>query len=343
MKRKNSNLNANYKFLDSYILNSETYQDYFERLKKVALSIFEWTNLPNSMDARFLEETLFFFGKATMLKDKTYGFINTKCAGSGYINIYGLPTKLNCFSYGFNSIRKLFTGLNPSLSDKQKEQMQFNECILVGNNWDFLPTATTIELFAYRLAEAEMTAFTNIKAQKTPVMILCDEKQRLAMQNLYSQYNGNQPFIFGNKNLMDGNTITSIRTEAPFIADKIMNYKKEIWNEALTYLGINNIMVEKKERLITDEANQNNELINLNLESYLAPRLKACKDFNEKYELIGTDKEISVRVRSDLKNIVKQVMSTTTDLIDENDNLIDDRLEEKIENSKIEKEGVENE
>ena len=327
MKRKN--LNGNYKFLDSYILNSETYQDYFERLKKVALSIYEWQNLPDSMDSRYLEETLFFFGKATLLKDKNYGFINTKCAGSGYINIYGLPTKLNCFSYGFNSIRKLYTGLNPTLSDKQQEQMQYNECILVGNNWDFLPTSTTIELFAYRLAEAEMTAFTNIKAQKTPVMILCDEKQRLTMENLYNQYNGNQPFIFGNKNLMEGTSIQSIKTEAPFIADKIMDYKKEIWTEALTYLGINNIMVEKKERMITDEANQNNELINLNLESYLAPRQKACKDFNEKFGLTGTDKEISVKVRSDLRNIVKQVMSTTNELIDENNNLIDDRIEEK--------------
>lgn len=324
---RNKKLQSNYKFLDSVVLNSETYQDYFERLKKVALSIFEWENLPTSMDERYLEQTLFYFGKATLLKDKNYGFINTRCAGSGYVNIYGLPTKLNCFSYSFNSIRKLYTGLNPSLSEKQKENMQYNECILVGNNWDFIPTASTIELFAYRLAEAEMTAFINIKAQKTPVMIIVDEKQRLLMENLYNQFNGNQPFIFGDKNQLDGSMIKAITTAAPFIADKIMDYKKEIWNEALTYLGINNIMVEKKERMITDEANQNNELINMNLQSYLAPRQKACKDFNEKFELTGTDKEIKVKVRSDLKNIIKQAMSITNDLIDENNNNIDDRIE----------------
>ena len=324
---KNKKLQSNYKFLDSAILNSETYEDYFERLKKVALSIFEWQNLPDSMDERYLEKTLFFFGKATLLKDKNYGFINTKCAGSGYVNIYGLPTKLNCYSYSFNSMRKLYTGLNPNLTDKQQENNQYNECILVGNNWDYLPTASTIELFAYRLAEAEMTAFTNIKAQKTPVMIIVDEKQRLLMENLYNQFNGNQPFIFGDKNQLDGSLIKSITTEAPFIADKIMDYKKEIWNEALSYLGINNIMVEKKERMITDEANQNNELINLNLQSYLAPRQKACKEFNEKYGFTGTDKEISVRVRSDLKNVIKQAMSITNDFIDTNENNIDDRME----------------
>ena len=170
-----------------------------------------------------------------------------------------------------------------------------------------------MELFALRLYEAERTADVNIKAQKTPVLLLMDEKQRLTMENLYSQYEGNRPVIFGDKNSLGENVIKAINTEAPFIADKIINYKKEIWNEALTFLGINNIMVDKKERLITDEANSNNELINLNLQSYLAPRQEACRQFNEKFGFTGTDKEISVRVRSDLHNIIKNAQSIVQD------------------------------
>ena len=312
---KKTQYRQNYKFTDSLIVNDQTYIDYLERLKKVALSIFEWVNLPASMNSRWLERSLYYMGMATLLKDKQYGFINTNCSSAGYINIYGLPTKLNCYSFEYQSQRKLYTGLNPLLSDKQKENMEYNECILVLNNWEAIPTCSTIELFAYRLYEAEQTAFTNIKAQKTPVMILVDEKQRILMENLYNKYDGNQPFIFGDKNLFNnGNSINALRTDAPFIADKVMEYKKEIWNEALTFLGINNVIVDKKERLITDEANQNNELINLNLQSYLAPRLEACKQFNEKFGLTGTDKEISVRVRSDLQNIIKQAMSSTRDL-----------------------------
>ena len=283
-------------------------------ISKVALSIFEWVNLPSSMNSRWLERSLYYMGMATLLKDKKFGFINTNCSSAGYVNIYGLPTHLNCYSFEYQTQRKLYTGINPLLSDKQQENMQYNECILVLNNWEGIPTCSTIELFAYRLYEAEQTAFTNIRAQKTPVMILVDEKQRLLMENLYNQYNGNQPFIFGDKNMLNNTTIEAIKTDAPFIADKIMDYKKEIWNEALTYLGVNNVVVDKKERLITDEANQNNELINLNLQSYLAPRLEACKQFNEKYGLTGTDKEISVRVRSDLHNIIKEAMSNTTDI-----------------------------
>ena len=72
-------------------------------------------------------------------------------------------------------------------------------------------------------------------------------------------------------------------------------------------------MLEKKERLVSDEANSNNELINLNLQSFLAPRLEACKQFNEKYNLKGTDKEVTVRVRSDLYNIIKKEQSIILD------------------------------
>ena len=179
------------------------------------------------------------------------------------------------------------------------------------NTKERIPTLATMELFAYRLYEAEMTAMTNIKAQKTPVLLLCDDSQRLTMENLYSQYDGNKPVIFGDKNQMKNDMVKSIRTEAPFIADKIMEYKKEIWNEALVYLGINTLSLEKKERMIVDEASSNNELINLNLQSFLVPRQEACKQFNELFGLTGTDKEIKVRVRSDLYNIIKNELSVT--------------------------------
>ena len=309
----------NYKFTDSLELNAATYNDYLARFRRIALSMFEWVNLPKSMNARYLELCLYYNGKCALLKDKKYGFINTKCAGTGYVNIYGLPTKLNCYSYDFNSIRTLYTGLNPMLTEKQKEARENYECILVQNNWEALPTVSSMELFAYRLYEAQRTCDTNIKAQKTPVLLLANETERVMLENLYNQYDGNQPFIFGDKNQLGDNAIKSINTMAPFVADKITEYKKEIWNEALTFLGVNNIMLEKKERLVSDEANSNNELINLNLQSFLAPRQEACRQFNEKFGLTGTDKEISVRVRSDLYNIIKKEMSTTRDLISNNE------------------------
>lgn len=330
MKRRKS---QNYKFEDSLIINDATYVDYLNRFRRIALSMFEWVNLPKSMDARYLEQCLYYNGQASLLFDKNYGFINTKCAGSGYVNIYGLPDKFNCFSYGFNSMRKLYTGLNPLLSENQFENQKNYECILVMNNWDRTPTAGSMELFAWRLYLAQRTCDVNISGQRFPVMIVGDEKQRLMLENLYNQYNGNQPFIFGNKNQLNDDMLKAIKTDSPYVADKITEYKKEIWNEALTYLGINNISVQKKERLTESESNENNELVNLNLQSMLAPRLEACRQFNEKYGLTGTDKEISVRVRSDLKNIIKMEQSIVSDYqdnkrIDKQENI--DKIKEEV-------------
>ena len=307
MKKKNTN----YKFTDSALVNDATYFDYLERFKRIAMSMFEWVNLPKSMNARWLERCLYYNGMAALLKDEKYGFINTNCCSSGDINIYGLPTKLNCFSFEYQSTRRLYTGLNNKFSSSFLNKNKDDECILVMNTYECVPTCKTMELFSLRLFEAERTCDVNIKSQKTPVLLVVNEKKRLMMENLYSQYDGNQPFIFGDDETFNTDILKSLNTNAPFVADKVMEYKKEIWNEALTFLGVNNIMLEKKERLVSDEANSNNELINLNLQSFLAPRLEACKQFNEKFGLTGTDKEISVRVRSDLYNIIKKEMSIT--------------------------------
>ena len=297
MARNKKTKANNREFIDTAYVNDQTYYDYLYRLKKIATSMFEWVNLPSSMNSRYIEETLYYLGTAALLWDDNYGFINTKCASAGEINIYGLPTKVNCYSYGYQDMRMLYTGLNKTKDNK--------ECIMVMNTWDRTPTCSTLELFALRLYEAERTCDVNIKAQKTPVMLVVNDTQRLTMKNLYSQYDGNEPFIFGDKDSLSADTLKAIRTEAPYIADKLMEYKKQIWNEALTFLGINNLSLEKKERLITDEASSNNEVINMNLQSYLVPRKEACKLFNEKFGLTG-DKAIDVRVRSDLFNLIKQ-------------------------------------
>ena len=310
MKRnKISKSRNNIDFIDSDLMNSETYFNYLDRFKKVALSIFEWVNLPKSMNARFLELSLYYDGIATLFKDEEYGFINTRCTNNGYINIYGLPNKLHCYSYDLHRDKILYTGLREDI-----ENLQATNAILVENNWDNVPTEPTLALFAQRLALAERASDTNVEAMRTPVMILVGENQRLTMENLYGQYRGNRPFIFGDKQQMqDMDSIKAIDTKAPVVFDKLQNYKKEIWNEALTFLGINNVMIEKAERLITDEANSNNEIINLNLQASLAPRKEACKEFNELFGFTGTDKEIDVRVRSDLHNIIKNAQSIVSD------------------------------
>lgn len=222
------------KFIESAALNRATFNDYMFRFKKLATSIFEWTGLPESCDARWLELCLFYFGQAAFLYDKDLGFINTKAIPNDKLNIYGIPTKINCYSYEYQKMCDLYTGLKKY---KKEDVEDDSECILIMNNYDRVATEPTLNLFCRRLYEVERTIDVNIKSQKFPLFIVCDEKQRLTMKNLYMKYEGNEPVIFGDKNLFsDGSKVEAIKTDAPYIADKLQEYKMQIWNEMLTFL-----------------------------------------------------------------------------------------------------------
>lgn len=302
--------NRQAKFKDYMYVNDDTYVDFLERLKKIAISMFEWVNLPASMDARYLELCLYYLGQAALLKNDKDIFINTKACSAGQLNIYELPTEINCYSVEFNTKKKQYDGF--AFNDINKINPS-DYCVYVLNNQNRCATAWTLELFAYRLYLAQRTADVNITVNKMPFIVGVPENQRLTMENLINQIDENRPAVFGTKELASTikDDLRVLPTNPPFVADKLNDYKKEIWNEALTFLGINNLG-EKKERLISDETNSNNELINLNLQSYLTPRKEACKRFNTLFGLEG-DKAIDVKVRSDLYNIIKQEESVVAD------------------------------
>lgn len=259
------------------------------------------------MNGEFLERCLYEFGNASLLKTEEYGFVNAKAVTGGDLNIYMLPSSIECFSTdSFSKHRINYMGF------KNEEDDEYKYAILVKNNPYMIPTEPSLRLFALRLYEAERTSDVNIKAQKTPVILSGDVNLKLALQNLFEKYTGNEPVIYVDKNQLGNQSINAVKTEAPFIADKIIEYKKEIWNEALTFLGINNINVEKKERLVKEEASANNELVNLNLQARLSCRKEACKKFNELFGLTG-ENAIDVRVRSDLTNVVKKYDSIIND------------------------------
>lgn len=283
-------------FKDAILLNTETYFDYLNRFKRIALSQFEWINLPSSMDERYLELSLYYMGRGAFLKDSSLGYLNTKVTGSSDINIYGLPNKLNCYSYSYNSMRDTYMGYD-------KDDKGDDKAIYVLNNWDRIPTAYSIELFAYRLALIQRALDLNIKQQKFPYIISTDNKTKFSIKQMINQIDDNEMALTVEKDLITPETIKVMNLDVPFIADKLTTEKKEVWNEFLTFLGISNIDF-KKERLIESEGDTKNESINYNLQSMLIPRQKACDEFNEYFK---PDKPLSVRVRADLHNQIKEL------------------------------------
>lgn len=265
-------------FWESSWLNNRTYQHYYNRLTELAISMFEWQNLPDTVDVRFLELSLFSTGMAVFFKDDELGYLALQTMIGGNLDVYNVP-----------KIRRAYAtnGFNMSLSE--------NDSVIIWNNMLRTNCLTDVELFARRLYECDRTIDVNIKAQKTPLAILCDENQRLTMKNMYAQYDGNEPFIFGAKDL-DIKKIQAITTGAPFVADKIMATKIQIWNEAMTYLGISNVNFQKKERLVTDEVTRNMGSTVSSRYTRLEMRKQACKQINKMFGL-----NINVEYREDIQ------------------------------------------
>lgn len=301
---------------DAILVNNATYFDYLERFKKIVLSLFEWENLPDSMDARYLERCLYYTGQAAMLYLEPYGYINTKSATSGKLNLYGLPTMIRCYSYGeINTSRRVYSGVSDAVAqingyEDDTDDKKSTEAILVLNNWEGTATAQTIELFAYRMYTAERAIDVNVRAQKTPYVVLTNENERLSMKNALQQVDENAMALVGERNHFDPEAIRTLNTGAPYVADKLTDYKHSIWNEFLTFIGVDNIS-EKRERMISAETMSNNECVNLNLMASLKPREKAAEQFNQKYGM-----DINVKLRSDIYNIIKSTESVVMDSLD---------------------------
>lgn len=243
------------------------FYDYYTRLKMIALSVFEWENLPETCNQRFLERCLFEYGHAIFVKDANMSYLNLKVTPATYLNVYEEPTAYEAFSTGYTKTYKA------------------DECVYIRNNYLAKSTDTTIMIYAKKLTKIDNAMQVNINAQKTPVLIRCEEKTKTSLKNMYAQYEGDMPVIFGVKSLQD-RPIEAITTGAPYIVDKLREEKIAVWNEALEFLGINtNPNEKKKERLIVDEVNSNNEEINIQFESMLLCRQKACEDINKLYGL----------------------------------------------------------
>lgn len=257
---------------DAIALNEAIYNDYYVRLRQLALSVFEWTGLPETCSPRFLEMTLCDYGRAILVNDKELGFLNLRCNPVGTFNVYMEPTRLNAWSINYNK------GYDRGADDNT----------YIRNNYEEYPTDVTLRIFARKLAENDRTIDINRAAQKTPVLIETDENTRLTLQNVYEQYRGNVPFIYGNKNFKLGNALNVLKTDAPYLLDKLYIDKMNIWNECLTFLGINNANTDKRERLITDEANANNEMISMSAETMLKTRREAAEEITKKFDITVT-------------------------------------------------------
>lgn len=260
--------------------NNATFMQYYNRLMELSISMFEWKNLPETVDERFLELCLFAQGQAVFFKESDIGYLALQVATGGRLDVYRIPTQRRAYaSNGFNA------------------DLDETNSVLIYNNRIHTNSMLDVKMFAERLANYDRVIDVNANVQKTPILIKCDEQQRLTLKNVYMQFDGNQPAIFADKNLAK-DALDVLQTNAPFIGDKMYQLKTQYWNEALTYLGISNINITKKERLITDEVTRNQGGTIASRYSRLEARREACKKINKMFGL-----DIWVDFREDFQTV----------------------------------------
>lgn len=277
------------KWLAADAFNQLTYNFYYDRLLEMSLARYEWLNLPDSVDARFLELTLFKNGRVLFFEDDVLGMLALPVVINGPFNVYKIPIRRRAFTPGVSSVNET----DKSTAATYQAERTNKDSVICYNNMLHSPSLNMCRMFARRLADIDRTIDVNISAQKTPVLIESDSNTLLSLKNAYKQYEGNFPVIFGKKGIADN--VKVLMTGAPLVAPALQQLKQTIWNDAMEALGIANHGADKKERvnILEIQANQGGTIASRY--SGLIAREQACDAVNR---MFGTN--ISVRYREEV-------------------------------------------
>lgn len=267
---------------ESAVLNRLSYDYYFNRLKEVALSVFTWEGLPDTVDERFLEWVLFHDGFCLFFLDEVVGYQTLQTEIGGELNNYRIPIRRRAYApNGYQAWR-----------DNKNSVIVFNN--LIHTNM-----ISYVQYFARKLYLCDRSFDVNLRAQRTPIMLQGPESSRLTLENLWLKYDGNQPVILVSDKF-DLSQIKVLNTNVPYTADKIYNSKLQIWNEAMEFLGVPNVNPVKKERLISDEVTGSLGATVTSGLTRLKARQQAAEEINRMFGL-----NISVRYSDGLTSVLE--------------------------------------
>ncbi len=242
----------------------------YDYYKMLALNMFTWENLPKTMNSRYIENALYENGLCLVNNDNNMGLISVPCNYGAEMNINGESTEV--ITSGYNYIKTI-------------NYINNKDCVLIRNNDLAKATRDYIANYAERMLEVEMCIRANINQQKFPWFINATEKTKKSLELIFEKVENFEPFILANRDIgLGDNALEVLTMPTPYVADKLNEYKYELEREILTFLSLNNNF-EKKERLLTDEINSNNDFISTNAMLMYKNRLQACEEINKKFGL----------------------------------------------------------
>lgn len=252
----------------------------YHRYKLLALNIFRWDNLPKNIESRHIEKALFENGQAIFYEDDVHGLICLPCSSGGVVNVFN--ESKNVMANGMNLCKSIEV-INSLDVFKDKIMENVNKGVRIQNNDLMLPSEHYVRDYAEKMYNVENAININIDQQKFPYFVTTNKNTEFTFKEMIRKIRKGAFAIFANKNItLDDINVFDLKV--PYVADKLNHYKYELEREILTFFGLNN-NYEKKERLLVDEINSNNDYIDRNVEIMYKCRLEACKIINEIYGL----------------------------------------------------------
>ena len=239
----------------------------------IALSLFEWSNLPEGLDSRILETYLVTNGQVFAYKDNTYGLMILPCNSTNNLNPYGQPISYVVTGVGFT------------------KQLSADDGVRCIANPEILPLVYHINYYVDLIDEIQKTHRMNIAQQRMPYILVTSKKTEFSMKQLQKKIKNGEHSVLVDQDMYAGSlnpnngtsNLVCIPTVAPYIADKLQQQLYQAENELLTLMGLNNSNIAKEGGVSYSESLANNEIINVNLASMLFYRQKFCDEVNAKF------------------------------------------------------------
>lgn len=241
-------------------------------LTEACANRFTWIGLPDSVDPRFLELTLFYQGLAVFYWDDDYDkYFVLRATGTGPLNHYDNPTR--------------FTVTGGSGRGMINKNLKGADCVPIWSNYLRSTDMDIVLLYSRKLAAMDRTIEIAADAMRYTAVVAADEKERLSYANAMRQRSEGQPIVFATKGF-DMSQIQAFNVAPhPEALPNLLIAKSRMWNECMTMLGINNSNQDKRERLVADEVAANDDQIKATRDMNMNARLQAVEQINTKYGL----------------------------------------------------------